>query len=197
MTKNAAQMGMFGDNGPVLRVRQIPTIVTMDELVAEIRPRQYRVHMYGQSMARPRLEAWVHDDQARGYKFGGGAPMRPQPWTPLLSAVLYDVESITREHFDSCFVNYYRHGNDSIAWHSDSAPGIGPVIASVSLGATRTMLFRRRTGKRGATHRLRLAHRDLLVMPRGFQALWEHSIPKVPQAKPRLNLTFRQTVESA
>ena len=48
--------------------------------------------------------------------------------------------------FDSCLANLYRDGADSMGWHSDDEPELGPrpTIASVSLGARRRFLLRHR-----------------------------------------------------
>jgi alkylated DNA repair dioxygenase AlkB len=42
--------------------------------------------------------------------------------------------------FNSVLLNYYRDGNDSVAWHKDreSVLGRNPIIASVSFGQVRS-----------------------------------------------------------
>ncbi len=73
-----------------------------------------------------------------------------------------------------------------MGWHADKEPELGPqpVIASVSLGATRTFEFRH-------AHALALTHGNLLVMRGRTQLEWVHRVPKQPDAKgKRINLTF-------
>ena len=84
---------------------------------------------------------------------------------------------------------------DSIDWHADDEEWIGPVIASMSFVASRSMRFRRKARLKGARSvSLTLHDGDLLVMPAGTQDVWEHSIPRQSQpCGPRINLTFRQT----
>jgi alkylated DNA repair dioxygenase AlkB len=55
---------------------------------------------------------------------------------------------MTRNDFNSCFANLYRHGHDMCGWHSDVHPQLGrnPPVASVSLGAVRVFEFRKKTG---------------------------------------------------
>ena len=48
--------------------------------------------------------------------------------------------------FNSVLANLYRDGRDCMGWHSDDEPELGPapVIASVSLGATRRFVLKHR-----------------------------------------------------
>jgi alkylated DNA repair dioxygenase AlkB len=54
--------------------------------------------------------------------------------------------ALTVHLFNSVLLNYYRDGNDSVAWHSDkeSIMGSQPVIASVSFGQVRSFDIRRK-----------------------------------------------------
>jgi alkylated DNA repair dioxygenase AlkB len=93
-------------------------------------------------------------------------------------------------------LNYYRHGNDSVAWHSDDEKELGndPVIASLSLGATRRFELKHRH-MAVAKSACELNHGSLLVMGRGIQQHWQHQVPKQPVIhEPRINLTFRYIV---
>ncbi len=96
--------------------------------------------------------------------------------------------------FNSVLMNHYRGGNDSIGMHSDDETQLGskPVIASVSLGAVRTFVFRHKaTGLKLSEP---LAPGSLLVMRGRTQELWTHGIPKEPERSgARINLTFRHT----
>ena len=84
-----------------------------------------------------------------------------------------------------------------MGWHSDDEPEMGrrPVIASVSLGATRSFRIRPREGRSGRRS-VGLALRDgsLLLMKGALQENYQHQVPKVTAAAgagPRINLTFR------
>jgi alpha-ketoglutarate-dependent dioxygenase alkB family protein 2 len=48
--------------------------------------------------------------------------------------------------FNSCLINRYADGDSSVAWHSDNEKlfGIAPTIASLSLGAAREFLVRKK-----------------------------------------------------
>ncbi len=96
--------------------------------------------------------------------------------------------------FNSVLLNYYRDGRDSMGLHADDEPELGPepVIASLSLGATRNLYFRHRRCKELATVNVPLPSRSLLVMRGETQRNWKHGIRKVARpCGPRVNLTFR------
>lgn len=93
--------------------------------------------------------------------------------------------------FDSVGFQLYRDGRDSVAWHRDRLdPALEePVVALVSLGAPRRFLIRPYGG--GASHRFVCGSGDLLVTGGRAQRDWEHCVPKVARAGPRLSLAFR------
>lgn len=143
--------------------------------------------MWDKEYLTPRLTAWYGDtDKITG----------TMPWTPQLQSIREMVEPLAGIRFNSVLLNYYRDGNDSVAWHSDkeSIMGSQPVIASVSFGQVRSFDIRNK-----ADHKLhysvRLEHGSFLLMKTGLQEGWEHRIAK--SAKPmkaRINLTFRLVI---
>jgi hypothetical protein len=66
--------------------------------------------------------------------------------------------------YNAVLCNLYRNGNDSVGLHADAEPEMGPVIASVSLGAGRVFRLKRKDGsvrnekndRQNAEHLLRL-----------------------------------------
>ena len=176
---------------PVKLHRRALADVSMLPLVEEIPLDRAVAHMYGKAVRVPRAECWFGSVP---YTYGG-QKRPPRKMGPLLLRVKARVEEASEEVFDSCFANYYASGDDCIAWHADDESWIGPVIASLSLGATRRFCMR---AKAGGGQRARaewlLDHGDLLVMLPGCQEAWEHRVPRERTARPRLNLTFRQTV---
>jgi alkylated DNA repair dioxygenase AlkB len=68
---------------------------------------------------------------------------------------------------------------------------MGPVIASVSLGAERLFRLKRRDGTVVFLERLR--HGSLLMMAGDTQKNFRHEVPREPGVtQPRINLTFRR-----
>jgi alkylated DNA repair dioxygenase AlkB len=96
------------------------------------------------------------------------------------------------EAIDSVWVNYYRDGRDSVAWHSDRVgrTQVNPIVAIVSLGGPRRFLLRPMEGSTAV--RLVLGSGDLLVMGGACQHGWEHTIPKMAGAPPRMSVTLRR-----
>ena len=67
-------------------------------------------------------------------------------WHPKLQELKAIVEKATNRQFNSVLGILYRHGNDSIGWHSDDEKELGehPAIASVSFGQNRWFEFSRK-----------------------------------------------------
>jgi alkylated DNA repair dioxygenase AlkB len=96
------------------------------------------------------------------------------------------------EPFRTAGCCYYRDGHDSVAWHGDRI-GRGrsqdTMVAIVSLGDPRRLALRPRGG--GESLSFELGHGDLLVMGGSCQRTWEHAVPKVAGAGPRISVQFR------
>ncbi len=98
---------------------------------------------------------------------------------------------------DQVIVNEYLPGH-GISAHVDCEPCFGPVIASLSLGSSAQMVFRKRsTGERRS---ILLENTDLLILSGEARYSWTHEIParksdmiggaRQPR-KRRVSLTFR------
>jgi alkylated DNA repair dioxygenase AlkB len=166
-----------------------------DELAAAVDAtttwRQETIAMYGRPVPIPRLSAW-YGDPGCTYTYSD-ITMAPLPWTAVLLEIKAEVEREAGVAFNSVLANLYRDGRDSVAWHADDEPelGRGPVIASVSLGATRTFQLRHRHDP-AARWQVDLEHGSLLLMRGATQRAWLHQLPKTgrPVGR-RVNLTFR------
>lgn len=126
---------------------------------------------------------------------------RPLAWIPELLSLkarvkeatprtAYSNSSFLRVGYNAVLCNFYRNGNDSVGLHADAEPEMGPVIASVSLGAER--LFRLKGQNGAVAFAERLPHGSLLIMAGNTQKNFKHEVPKEPRvARPRINLTYR------
>jgi alkylated DNA repair dioxygenase AlkB len=147
----------------------------------------------------PRDEAY-YGDSGTNYTYSR-REYKPLPWIPeLLSlkqrveeatpAVAYENVSLPHLGYNAVLCNLYRNGSDSVGLHADAEPEMGPVIASVSLGAER--LFRLK-GQNGVAFAERLPHGSLLIMAGKTQKHFRHEVPKEPEvSEARINLTFRR-----
>jgi len=161
-------------------------------LMRETDWQQHQLVLSGRRIAAPRLSAWYGEPDCH-YRYSG-LQLRAQPFTPALAEIRARVAAIAGSDFDSVLLNLYRDGNDGMSWHSDDEPELGaaPLIASVSLGAARRFLLRRRDGS-GESVALDLADGSLLLMLPPLQRHWRHSVPKTRRlVGPRINLTWRQ-----
>ncbi|HET6984637.1 MAG TPA: alpha-ketoglutarate-dependent dioxygenase AlkB [Myxococcaceae bacterium] len=140
--------------------------------------------LYEQNRIEPRLTA--------GWHAGSGRPLEP--------AVLDEMRVVLSGQygvlFDSAGFNFYRDGQDSVAWHRDKIPQRihQPVVALVSLGEPRRFLLRPRGG--GRSRPFPLGHGDLLVTGGDTQRTWEHAVLKVAHAGPRISVAFRHGMDA-
>jgi alkylated DNA repair dioxygenase AlkB len=147
--------------------------------------------MYGKKIITPRLTLWLGDPEAN-YSLSK-LPAHPLPWTEDLLIIKNKVDELAGVVFNTVLLNYYRDGNDSVAWHSDNdgVPGRNKIVASLSFGQTRIFEFRNRKDHR-KKYSLSLENGSYLLMKGNFQDEWEHRIPKSPKiVNARINLTFR------
>ena len=161
---------------------------TFDRLRAEIDWEQHDITLFGRTVPTPRLTAWTGD---LAYRYSG-IVNEPRAWSPTLAALRDRLVAELGTPFNSCLANLYRDGSDSMGWHSDDEPELGPrpTIASVSLGARRRFVLRHRASGERWSHDLGAG--DLLVMREESQADYRHAVPKTTRpVGPRLNLTFR------
>jgi alkylated DNA repair dioxygenase AlkB len=167
------------------------SIELMETFINTVPWEQKTVTMYGKPIVTPRLMAW-YGDTGKDYAFSG-TKYNPIPWTNELLKIKTVTEKLAGITFNSVLLNYYRDGNDSVAWHSDDEYelGIKPVIASVSLGQVRRFDVRHKTDRQNK-YSIELENGSLLLMKGDMQHNWEHRIAK--SARPlreRVNLTFR------
>ncbi len=164
-----------------------------EDLSSNVKWKQEIIQIFGKKMPIPRLTAW-YGDEGKSYTYSG-IEQHPEPWNTTLQFIKSKVEEIAKVSFNSVLLNLYRHGKDSVSWHSDDEPELGknPIIASVSFGATRRFSLRHKHSK---NHKIAidLTSGSLLLMQGETQHFWQHQIAKTAkEIQPRINLTFRFT----
>jgi alkylated DNA repair dioxygenase AlkB len=140
--------------------------------------------MFQRRLREPRLTA--------PWSLEAGEPLEPA----ILEAMRVSLSTRYGVRFDTVGFNLYRDGQDSVAWHSDHIVKQirEPIIALVSLGERRKFLLRPKGG--GASRTFLLGRGDLLVAGGCTNRDWEHSVPKVAQAGPRISLAFRYGMDA-
>ncbi|MBX3710704.1 MAG: alpha-ketoglutarate-dependent dioxygenase AlkB [Lysobacter sp.] len=156
----------------------------------------HRIRMFGREVDSPRLSCWIGDPDAV-YVYSR-TRFVPRPWPAGLHPLRERLSDELGVAFNSVLANLYRDGRDRMGWHSDDEPELGPrpLIASVSLGATRRFSLKPRDG--GASRALDLPHGSLLVMADDTQSAWRHALAGTARpVGPRINLTFRRIIPGA
>jgi alkylated DNA repair dioxygenase AlkB len=202
----AVQLGLFGSEQPgfdhrYATLRRVmlsddawidyqPGFITghaalFDQLASTTAWRIGEEQIYEKTLPTPRLLASLPED-------GPGHPL------------LEDVRRSLSERYGEAFVRVsmalYRDGRDSVAFHGDRIARTLPsaLVATVSLGAPRRFLMRPRdqSGRR-ASQAWNVGWGDLFVMGGSCQRTWQHGIPKVAHAQPRIAVMFRPRWEYA
>jgi len=133
--------------------------------------------MYDRVLDDPRLSRWY-------------SPADPLPH-PSLEAVRQALSARYRVRFGGVGLNYYRDGRDSVAFHRDRELRqlTDTRVAILTLGAQRPFLVRPLGGGRSID--LAPASGDLIVMGGACQMGFEHGVPKIAHAGPRISASFR------
>eukprot|EP00929_Paragymnodinium_shiwhaense_P119922 TRINITY_DN91830_c0_g1_i1.p1 TRINITY_DN91830_c0_g1~~TRINITY_DN91830_c0_g1_i1.p1 ORF type:complete len:519 (+),score=69.13 TRINITY_DN91830_c0_g1_i1:98-1654(+) len=154
---------------------------------------------------QPRRSAWVCDHFNQPAQIAAaeaaGRSMEPsmlpaQSFEPWSMKVLQDAEAVCASSFNALLLHTYDNGMHSMGFHSDTDEGLGDkaVIASFSLGTTRTFSIRSQAVWQGRRIELQIPmrHGCLIVMGPGFQGRWLHAVLKEPEvSEPRINGTLR------
>ena len=151
------------------------------------------IKMYGKEVPIPRLQCWVGDPGCE-YAYSGKSLQRYDFFEPLIE-IRSSIEDRLGIYFNSVLANLYRDGNDSMGFHADDEPELGnnPVIASVSLGADRPLIFQNKD--KTETKIFDQPHGSLMIMRGATQSTWKHGIRKTKKIlEPRINFTFRNII---
>lgn len=187
------------EGADVSYVRKLPLPMSSSRIMERLRMetvwRHEEVLVWGKRHLQPRLTAW-YGDPGRSYAYSGTL-LHPLPWTDLLLALRREVERLTKSTFNSVLLNRYRDGSDRMGFHSDNEPSLGrePIIASLSFGAVRTLVFKNKRDKTVPLKKLPLPDGSLLLMKGETQMNWLHGINKENVTGDRINLTFRNIIK--
>ncbi len=150
-----------------------------DDLDREVDWRQGRRMMFDEIVDEPRL--------SRCHRMTAASPIT----SGRMSAMKRAAEDLLGLNLTDPFLNYYRDGNDSVAFHADRELRHTPesVVAIVTLGSQRP--FHIRPDRGGPAIDLSPATGDLLVMGGACQHEFEHAVPKTRRGGPRISVSMR------
>ncbi len=165
-------------------------------LVARLAWEQRHIVLFGKPVLQPRLIAWAGE---LPYRYSGQT-LEARAWPEGLvgiSALCARVSAAAATAFKHVLVNRYRDVSDSMGYHSDAEPELGPdpVVATLSLGQTRRFLVRAHKAPQGGRAlALELTSGSLLVMGGTCQRHYRHAIAREAGAAlgERVSLTFRR-----
>jgi alkylated DNA repair dioxygenase AlkB len=147
-----------------------------------------------------RANVWLADDPGAVYKYSG------QVWTPRpLPAALRELGGrlgkVAGEEFNCALATSYPTGEATVGYHADNEPvfGTNPVVASVSLGATRVFGVVHRSRAKGENPApdltLELDDGALVIMRGTFQHEYLHALrPASARVGSRVNLSYRRYI---
>ena len=147
--------------------------------------------MFGKSVPVPRLVAFIANDGVC-YRYSG-KDHYGVGWPEWLMSIKEEAERLAGQSFNAVLLNWYQDGEEYMGWHSDDEKSLGPapVVAMLSLGASRPFLFRLKANNQ-IKHSVELEDASWLVMSASTQVLWQHSLPVRKRIKEeRMSLTFR------
>ena len=147
--------------------------------------------MFGREVSVPRQVAFIADEGVC-YRYSGKDHLGTG-WPDWLLAIKKEAESLAQQPFNAVLLNWYQDGDEYMGWHADDEKALGPapVVAMLSLGATRPFLFRLKANH-VIKHKVELEHASWLIMSASTQVLWQHSLPVRKRIKEeRISLTFR------
>lgn len=183
---------------PQATVEYLPNFLTQEDaqslfnyLLKEVPWQQDNIQVFGKWYKQPRLTA-LYGKNENPYSYSG-IKMTPLKFTDELEELNKQVENQCKHKFTTVLLNRYRNGQDSNGWHADNEKELGknPIIASLSLGASRYFYFKHRTQK-NHNYKLKLESGSLLIMGGKMQHYWLHQLAKTKQEiGERINLTFR------
>jgi alkylated DNA repair dioxygenase AlkB len=154
-----------------------------------------RMKLFGIWHAVPRLVAWCGEPHI-DYPYAGRAHAC-EGWFASLVPLRARLLEALQATFNFVLLNRYRDGADAMGWHADDEACLGgePLIASISLGATRRLRIRARHREREPSTAIDLQHGSLLLAWGNSQRDYQHCLTRTRKAVgERINLTFRNVV---
>lgn len=106
-------------------------------------------------------------------------------------------------NINSCLINKYRDGNDSIKPHVDNRESFGeyPIIVGFSVGGERELVFKKildintnslKIDNNYEQIKYKLENNSLFIMAGASQKYFTHEVPKCDSKETRYSLTFRE-----
>jgi nicotinamidase-related amidase/alkylated DNA repair dioxygenase AlkB len=117
-------------------------------------------------------------------------------WTPTIDSIRQEVERRIGHPLNHCLIQLYRNGRDFIGEHADKTLDVirPSFIVNVSLGVTRTMIFRSKNKQGSVPQKIPLPHGSLFMLNLDSNQKFYHGIEQLGSDgtdEPRISLTLR------
>ena len=142
-------------------------------------------------------ERWMYDRMVLEPRLTAEVRRLSDAPHPALTEAANALSETYGVRFDHLWLNLYRDGRDSTAWHRDrfSCRRPGCVVPVLSLGATRRFLLRRKEGGRSIPFQVSAG--TLLVMGGRAQDDWVHAVPKAAgTVGARISVNFQSSEQA-
>jgi len=148
------------------------------------------VKMFGKLIQIPRWQQVFGNSY-----FYSGLYHQAIPMEPILIKFIEWCQKFDPD-LNGCLVNWYDSGQSYIGAHSDNTEPLkrGSNIWTISLGATRKMLFEPKKNINSTKKEVSLTNGTVVIMGGTCQETHKHSIPKTPKkviSGKRISITFR------
>ena len=168
-------------------------LVQSAALAVEKQLRVYTIKMFGKKVDQPRRVGFY--GPAVGYRYSGTTIFPPTNVPEEMVAFL----AWATERFPppdgyevGVLVNRYASGKDYISFHSDDEKGLhGNFVATVSTGADRFFVVKKKETKETVAKLSTEAHPMIVMEGAQFQKEYIHGIPKKKTEEPRTSFSIR------
>ena len=118
--------------------------------------------MFGKYITTKQKAAW-YADKSYAYTYSK-ITKKALPWAEELLQLKHLTEKLTNATYNSCLLNLYHIGEETMGWYSDDEKSLAPeqAIASLSFGVERKFAFKHK--RTGETVSILLENGSLLVM---------------------------------
>ena len=170
-----------------------------EQLATELPWQADTVTLFGKTHITTRQIVWM-GDEGLSYRYSGHL-RRAIVW----SKTVFELKQLVEDElasigidvtFNTCLLNFYPTGSEGMGYHADDEKELGdqPIIAALSVGATRKFVFKHK--KTQDKIELYLESGQLIVMSGVTQRYWKHTITKTKTVNDgRISLTFRQMLK--
>lgn len=133
----------------------------------------------------------IEENKTLSYKYSNSEFFAVQ-WNETFYKLSNEITNITKEPYNCILINYYRDGNDYIAYHKDDEKDLlNEYIPCLSIGGKRIFSLKDKYTKHEEKIDKYVFNNDLVIINKEINKNYYHSILKSKINDLRISLTFR------